>query len=271
MNGWISGQIEPGAARVAPSRAPAPTSQQMMMEGIPYYAFEDYKKAFSRYLALREAGVKKGYGEMTRMWATDPSHAGGGFYYLPTERWEFQDPTTGEWSTMKPEVYEDLWSEASPDVWVKTGDERRVTDLPIREVMLGFDERGMPRPLTEEERSNKYLRTSGELGGGVPSAGGAYPFLRGAGIAREPTDWAAIYERALPKMPSPAMEQYYEGQYAPLYREYRATALPEEPTGAGFEAFMKQYPFLEKYGQIPPRQRGEFTARFRPPTRWLNY
>jgi len=163
--------------------------------------------------------------------------------------------------------YEEV--ETRPDVWVKTGVKQP------QKLIFGNNTLPVLTP---------YNPSEWQLMGGAPYTGGAetaiekgnkpaitsqYPWLT---TPQAPTpDWGAIYKKFLPEMPSPAMTQYYGGQYTPMFQEYRAQALPAEPTATGWETFLKQYPFLEKYQAIPPYQRGERATAFAPPTKWLTY
>ncbi len=80
-----------------------------------------------------------------------------------------------------------------------------------------------------------------------------------------------IYSKTMPKLGVPAAETYYRTQYPYLYQEFVGQSKPEEQTSQGWESFLKQYPWLKKYGEIPPAQRGTYPSTRRPVTRWLNY
>lgn len=76
-----------------------------------------------------------------------------------------------------------------------------------------------------------------------------------------------IFETELPRYaPSPAMQQYFGGMFAPIYQEFgRAYAqrkLGETPEQSWRE-FLKGYSWLEKYPRRPSAE------QFAPLTRWL--
>lgn len=105
----------------------------------------------------------------------------------------------------------------------------------------------------------------GVSGYGAPTAGEIWP---------SPT---TAYLAALPEFEAPGIERYYRGQAAPIYQSFLAEAYKrgeypetEETAITGFEKYLGEYPWLEKYyGE--GGWRGKGTARFSPPARWLIY
>ena len=111
----------------------------------------------------------------------------------------------------------------------------------------------------------------------------------------------------MPEFEAPSMKRYYETQAPTIWQKYLAKAqkeweegeqkrlremagyewavpwgqtgmakrLAEGPSEAqlveGFKSYLKEYPWWEKWITKPQRERGEYPATFRPPTRWLTY
>jgi hypothetical protein len=140
---------------------------------------------------------------------------------------------------------------------------------------------------------------------------GGYAPSRGAAGALTSPDYRMAYLAARPTFEPYSMESYYETQASPIWEKYlveakrrweeeeapklRATLsypgtsalaqaflgsplqkrLEEGPSEAelvgGFKGYLEKYPWWEEWIKIPKRERGEYPARFRPPTRFLSY
>lgn len=120
---------------------------------------------------------------------------------------------------------------------------------------------------------------------------------RRAKFPAEPPEARPMYYPFLETM-FPAMKRYYEPRFAEIYAEAgmpkkRAAWLerkyaPKEYTEAmeeggkrvlkerpeeidPWQRYLQTYPWLSKFYEVPPRERGFFPAEYRPPTRWLGF
>jgi hypothetical protein len=94
------------------------------------------------------------------------------------------------------------------------------------------------------------------------------------GMPSSPPESSQVsYARAVPAVNAGNMQEYLKGDYANVYGEYLkqggATGTPES-NAAEWQSFLKQYPFLTKYKELSPRQRGYYSSTLRPPTEFLN-
>ena len=106
----------------------------------------------------------------------------------------------------------------------------------------------------------------------------AQPATAGYGATGLGASYQAAYLASLPEGLSPAQREYYQTQATPMYQSFLAKQYPAgtqvpptEQLMPGFKTYLGEYPWLEKWTEMPQRARGEYPSRYRPPTRWLNY
>jgi len=108
---------------------------------------------------------------------------------------------------------------------------------------------GMPRV----GRGVAGMGVSGAAGFGGPPPEGWFP---------EPS-WD-IYKQSIPRGLSPMRYQsYVENLYEDVVRDYQGSGQRD------FGAFVQQYPFERRWGQLAPSERGEWSSKFRPRLRTL--
>lgn len=76
------------------------------------------------------------------------------------------------------------------------------------------------------------------------------------------------YRKALMEL-QPQMSRYFEPRYQDVYEEYQAV-LPQNPA-LTFSSFLNTYPFMQTFGGVSPRLKGEYQNIYSPNARWLSY
>ncbi|MFA4917423.1 MAG: hypothetical protein WC560_12245 [Syntrophales bacterium] len=98
------------------------------------------------------------------------------------------------------------------------------------------------------------------------------------------TSASEIFNRNLPGNLNQTTADYFRNRYSDIYGEFLGTEKPITPgneelqtverelgRNKRWEDFLKQYNFLQKYKGAAPVNRGEYTGRFTPKVRSLNY
>jgi len=85
----------------------------------------------------------------------------------------------------------------------------------------------------------------------------------------------AAYMSFLPQLNKPA-RRYFSNQYNNIWNEYQGMLGQESQTTGQlpkltFMDFLKNYPFMQKYGALTPQQTGSYPNLLKPPARLLNY
>lgn len=74
---------------------------------------------------------------------------------------------------------------------------------------------------------------------------------------------------------NPAQSSYWGGQYGNIYNRFQGqlgqTAMRGQVPTQTFGGFLSQYPWKQKWGELPRWQRGYRESAFSPSMRWLLY
>lgn len=84
---------------------------------------------------------------------------------------------------------------------------------------------------------------------------------------------SALYQAMIPKNVSPTFMDYWRGQSGNVWSQYQGAlaeqALAGEPPSLGFGDFLgKDWPFMKKWWNLSPQQRGVNYGQFAPSLRW---
>lgn len=81
----------------------------------------------------------------------------------------------------------------------------------------------------------------------------------------------ALYGASIPQG-TPSFMDYWKGQYGRVQQDYMTSlgqmAMAGEPPSMRFSSFLQQYPFMQRYNLMSPRQRGINRGRFAPSLSW---